>query len=302
VEKFKLTSFQTAELQNLFSEIPKQEFNKFMDCLKVYLESGHLDNNIKGDSANRQVHIKKQAALLRDIALQSQKLKILISGLDKEYIESIDCEVGSEYFSKIRDKEEVVEVVEVIKKIHQITPQNEQHITNHFSRYLKEVKNENPGNKFEALLDYCEDTLFEACLGIRTTDNLDVWINESIHFAFRFEDDFGSGYLERFIHGATISWADYIKLPIKYSESSLFIKYLAILLETTSTEKLSKIASRSKWLQKHRALIDFRIARKHGTLSESDILEQSKIADVLYKDQNAWDEKIKIEIDKIKGN
>jgi len=303
MSKFELTSYQVVELRKLFSEMPINIFNYFIDCLKIYLESGNFDNNLKGDNANREVHVKKQTSLLKDIAKQAQKLKTLINGLDKSYSNSIECEVGDNNFNKIMDKGNISKVIEEIKEVHLTIPEKEQHITNIFSQFPHVVRDENPENKFDVLLNYCETAFFDDLASLRTIDNLDVWIDESIAFSFMLEDNLGSGYLEEFINAATINWADYVKLPIKYSESSLFIKYLAILLETSSTEKLSKIAIRSKWLENNRPLIDFRIGRKFGTvLSDSEIAEQSKIADVLYKDQNLLDEKVKIEIDKIKGN
>jgi hypothetical protein len=303
MSKFELTSYQVEELRKLFSEIPSNIFYDFIDCLKIYLESGDFDNNLKGDNANRQVHVKKQASLLKDIANQAQKLKTLINGLDKSYTDSIQCEVGDKSFNKIMVHGEVGEMIEGIKIFHKFITCKDQQIKNMFSQYLKEMTSSDLEFKFDDLIEEFEESLFDDLASVSTTDSLGVWIDESIAFSFMLGDDFGNGYLDSFLHAATTNWADFVKLPIKYSESSLFIKYLAILLETSSTEKLSKIAIRSKWLKNNRPLIDFRIGKKFGTvLSESEIAEQSKIADVLYKDQNLLDEKVKIEIDKIKGN
>jgi len=50
----------------------------------------------------------------------------------------------------------------------------------------------------------------------------------NIAFSFMLWDDFGGRYLESFLNAATTNWPSFVKLPIKYSESSLYIKYLAI--------------------------------------------------------------------------
>ena len=303
MSKFELTSHQIKDLKLLFGDMPENIFFNFIDCLKLYLESGDFDNNLKEDNANRQILALKQANLLKDIANQAQKLKTMINKLDNSRISTIDCEVGEVNFNKIKDNKELAEALEAIKNTQQAIPKNERHITNYYCRYSTQERIESPEDRFETLLDNYENALFEAFSDLRITDNLDVWIDESIGFSFMLSNTFGSGYLETFLHSATVNWADFVKLPIKYSESSLFIKYLAILLETPSTEKLSKIASRSKWLRKNRASIDFRISIKHGTiLSESEVAVQSKASENRKKDQSYIDEKVKAEINKIKGN
>ncbi len=300
--KFEFTSYQIESLKNLFSDMSNEVFEEFIYYLKMYLENGSYKESIKGDDANRKVNIKKQASILREIAKNAQKLKTLMDSLDTPYLESIECEIRMEQFQKVRHHGDISELIDVLKDVHQTIPEKERHISNLYAQYFKEVRKKHYEDNFDALLDVLDETVFEAFVSLKTSDNLDLWIDESIGIAFVLEKELGNGYLESFISAATLNWADYVKLPITYSESSLFIKYLAILLDTTSTEKLSKIAIRSKWLIKYRPAMDFRISNKRGhILSEDEIKHLSKLTKRIYDDDTRWQKLITNEIAQIKN-
>jgi hypothetical protein len=96
----------------------------------------------------------------------------------------------------------------------------------------------------------------DECANVDTKATLDILISRSQEYAEILDENFTSGYLDSFIMMACVAWSQYIGEEIKFSESSLFVKYVAILLNTSSTEKVSKFLARSNWLNKNKAIVE----------------------------------------------
>ncbi len=303
MERFQLNSYQTDKLKDLFRGTSFQHIEYFVDRINFRFEVSSIDNSIKGDNPCRENKEKKKATLLRDIAKQAQKLKVLLEQLNDTDQIGIDEKLTDTIFDNVMLNGETAEILKIFEEAYKKVPNKNNYVTNTLAEYLNIFMPEQFEDIFESILSCCEEAIYTDIQKISTAQTLDFLIDETIFFACSTENITGRGYLEEFLIIASFYWAEHIKLPIKYSESSLFIKYLAILLDTSSTEKVSKLASRSQWLKRYRPVLDFSIKnRKSGEAPSEDLLKEEEVlSNAIFKEEDEYFIKAEEEIARIKG-
>jgi len=232
-----LEDHQISELFNLFPHIENKSIFRVIQIVNGYFESFSLPSNMFGDSPSRENRSKKQSKLLKEITFEAKKLKSLIGQVQKGFLDSIENEITEYSVKQIVVKSPYYE--EIYKNV----------LLNNNDEIIKYNINIDENYSFCGLYS-------DECENVDTKEILDILISRSQEYAEILDENFTSGYLDSFIMMACDAWSQYIGEEIKSSESSLFVKYVAILLNTSSTEKVSKFLSRSKWLRTNKAVID----------------------------------------------
>jgi len=235
--KVHLADYQINELLNLFSHIENKSIFRVIETVNGYFESFSFPSNMFGDTPSRENISKKQSQLLKEVAFEAKKLKSLIEQVQKGYLDSIENEITEYSVNQIVEKSPYYE--EIYKNV----------LLNNNDEIIKYNIDINESANFCSLYS-------DECANVDTKKILDIWINRSQEHSEILDENFTSGYLDSFIMMACVTWSEHIGEEIKFSESSLFVKYVAILLNTSSTEKVSKFLARSKWLSKNKAVID----------------------------------------------
>jgi hypothetical protein len=277
--KLELTPHQIKELRTLLHFIPFDDFSSLICMLKATFEINDFTDEIQGNSPSRKIKAVAEAKLLRSISIQAQKLSNLIGDLQESNKSSIEYNLRNYLLEQIIEKSPYYEVItkEVL-----ITSDREE-----LESY------ERNGFEPDIIGLYVNEKICSRSF-------LDIWTKEAMSCAMVLEDEFSAGYLDDFIMSVSVRWADNVCLPITYSESSLFVKYLSILLDTDSTEKVSKIAYRSKWLNKHKSSLERNMEmanyRKKGEKPPSHLM-LDQLSEALQQKQCL---EIRDEVEKIK--